>query len=105
MRNSTLKSLIETYPGIITKAMWETPEGKIWINKMTKKHIENTVNMLKDKSSFSLTFLEKKAEARLRLYGEDDQFYKNYMEAIMLIRDKIEDFEKHLDEGDYEKFY
>ena len=91
---SVLKDLKDMYPGLWEEGYWINPDGKIEIRKMTKNHIENTINMLENRSPLSLYNLKKR-----------DNKDELIMYIIELIEKKIEEFEDHLKKGRYDEYY
>lgn len=92
---SDLKSM---YPGLWKSGYWINPDGTIEIRKMDKSHIENTKAMLESKYTLNLVNLEE-------LRDSTEEISPLLEECIALLRDKIEEFEDHLDRGDYGKYY
>lgn len=91
---SVYRDLENMYPALWEEGYWINPEGKTEIRKMNKKHIENTINMLKHKSPLSLDNLKK--------HGNKDE---EIIDIIELIEKKIEELEDHLKRGKYDEYY
>lgn len=88
------KDLKDMYPALWEEGYWINPDGRIEIRKMTRNHIENTINMLENKSAISLY--------KLKEYSNKD---KQMIDMIELIEEKVKEFKTHLQNGKYDEYY
>ena len=88
------RDLKQMYPALWEEGYWINTDGRIKIRKMTRKHIENTIGMLENKSVISVN--------KLNEYSNKNE---QIMKCIKLLERKIEEFKTHLENGEYDKYY
>lgn len=98
--NTIYKTLKSMYPAL-EESDWINADGEILIRRMSKQHIENTINMLENKSNVSLVRL-KEMQCTLE---EEGKTSNDLDKSIELLEEKIEEFKWYLNSGEYEKSY